>query len=343
MSASAPQSTQHPFIQLVDQHMSQIVSDSYERMRKVKNPDKNSSRDFLNTGIWYANDYYHALQKFNQQGRVKWLVDQGITYHGRIASSTAFQPVSDSRMPTGKKICEFVLKKSVLPSEGLDSLSSSFNILDCSSTLMLAAAYAVRDYLGPEKFNALFASEGPYPLVIGPIFSNPISLLYNQMQITEENDLVEGDLCCFSNIQPYVRKHQAGNARSQWVCYRNRENKNFLGFGLHPEGVVSEKIVNKLWKSFNADPEAKSIYTQKTWDFLFQNYFLKNIEQSKTYCETLKDAKVTRLEFDSLPSRNPSANGKLDLDICRPNLELIDQLAQASISEAQSLFGPMKL
>jgi len=134
-SYSSNKLTESNFVSLVIDHSQEMTLDTYKRKFQAIDPNsKTKAVDLLKQGIWYPCDYCFALKKFNQPVRLKWVVDSGASFHGAMPKDF-FEFVKDPSLPKQHSLCQFVVKKGVLPSQALEGIKTSFCILGCGEVL----------------------------------------------------------------------------------------------------------------------------------------------------------------------------------------------------------------
>src|SRR5258706_9507521 len=93
----------------------EIVADNEKRMKGYKGDVK-----LLDSGCFYANQYFKALKETNNGTRCNWFLNKGSFYHG-FASSKHFNMAKNPLSPTDTKVNLQILKKDVTPCEGLEA------------------------------------------------------------------------------------------------------------------------------------------------------------------------------------------------------------------------------
>ncbi len=272
-------------------------------------------------GIWYWDDYFSALAKSRSVGkaRLNALVESCGFYNG-YAPSTCFRPVKDLRFPTELAPYTFQIKRDVLPSKALDALIKGPSILDCGSFLQLSVFLALKDLLGEERFNVLFAPDSDPPLRIDPEWSNMIGCLFFIIPIMRSSEVQKGDICTFTNIPLYVQKHPTGIAQAYNVCCnQDRGIRTFSGFGI-PSGSTQDEIEQILFNSFNSDPVTPE-------DFGTESGILEKLKLEMPSPD-LKNQKIDWDTFNTTPVSfgDTRAEGKLLLRVIRPHQERIAEL-----------------
>ncbi|CUI16175.1 hypothetical protein PNK_0547 [Candidatus Protochlamydia naegleriophila] len=139
----------------------------------------------------------------------------------------------------------YQIKPKVKPSEALDYLADSLIFLDCGSSYSLANSIALKILLPPEKFDHLFASDGPYPFHLSFTPSGSVHCLLDEVSITSEDHIQTGDLCFFTSTARYLSKHPYGHNHSLNTLCIDAVAKRYLAFGLTPEGCSHEEIEKK--------------------------------------------------------------------------------------------------
>lgn len=178
------------FVDLAISHFHRIAADSFERTAKATAAKVDNVKELLSKGIWYPNDYYRALKNCGQTKRAEWLVRSKNSYHG-YAPEPFFSKVTGEMSATKYGLCCFKLKPGANPSEALDSFNTQLSLLDCASTVFLAYLMALRDLLGREKFDHLFASDSPIRLQIRQDSLSSAGCLFETIPIADEFQIEE--------------------------------------------------------------------------------------------------------------------------------------------------------
>lgn len=332
------------FVPKMIDYMGEICKDNYERSNKVNAAIEDKSIDrteLLSKGIWYGVDYCKALKNFNFQDRLKWMVQTGASHHGLMPK--CFTPVKDIQMAAGKKICNFKIAKGYLPSEALDSLDNSFSLLGCGEVIEISIYRSLKDILGKEKFDLLFAWNSKTPLEIGGN-QDPSWLVFKKITIKSTASFQPGDFCHFLNIQLYMMKHPFGVARGyNAICSSKIDTEpKFLALGLNPEEVTIPGVEENLLDEFNKTQEENEFISQDIITFSYRNAMLRDEKKSKELVESYKDVTLTKEEFEKAPSRQAFENHpkirRLLLPIDRPDLAKIQKLIDASLDEVRKIF-----
>ena len=165
------------------------------------------------------------------------------------------------------------------------------------------------------------------------------------IQVENEDAIQEGDICYFSNIQDYIYKHPAGSLRGMNVMCQNAQKKIFLGLGMSPDGVQVDDIEKALHEGFNQEPLDEGFLSPKIWKNMYSTSLYCNEEKSREFVASLKEKKISFEEFQSTQSRCEQrgipSKDKLIFGILRPNIERINQLAQASIENIRKVYSEM--
>lgn len=341
------------FITLEVKYLQRITQDLYQRKQKFAETNDFQS---LKGGVWYATDYYKALQQLcsvtkdeklqkTAADRLEWLVNKNKFYIG-LAPNSAFQPVRD---PNPKSVTTFLpfvfeIKEGVTPSQALEELEKGFSILDCGLACNLAAYRALRDVITPEKFDHLFASDSPFPLRLSYDKTKPqIERLFKQVSLRSEEDVQDGDICYFSNIREYIAKNPVAEWRGLNATCIDQVAKKYVYLGSPREGSQKNEIEVRFWEECNATPVDEGIVRQRIWKYLYSNYILGHEESSRKFVASLRERTYTWEEFQNTPSRSAEkgfrTQGKLDLEVARPNLQRIEELAQTPIEQIREVFA----
>lgn len=213
----------------------------------------------LNTGIHYPYNYANALRAGNKLDRLKLFVNSGNSFHG-YASPNHFSTLPDKESPSGKQSMTFVVKEGVAPSVALHKLQEGLSVLGCGEVCQVAQYRAVEEVLGTDKFNVLFASDSPTPLMISPKNpKNPIGKLrnyiYNQEATLEE--VRKGDHVYFHNAGSYGEKNPVGPARGyNAICVDEAGNSSkFIALGWSSGGLDHTQLKEVVRSEYNVSPQ----------------------------------------------------------------------------------------
>jgi hypothetical protein len=302
-----------------------IAADYANRMEGYK-----GKVSLLSSGMFYGNDYFKALKTVGQTARLQYLIEKGTIYHG-MAPSSAFAMVSDPNSPTGRTMCVFNIKKGITPTAALKAFREGLTFTDCGETCQIAYLTAIQHVLGEEKFNALFASDTPTPMQISPITDQRIGSLTQLTKHVPFSEKVEkGQILYFPNVPFYLAKHLTGDAAGYFTicCSSVTGKETFTTLGLRPSGSTVQEIQQTLLEEFNADPVGVSIVTSEVALRIISKCTPQAVLESKKLAKTT----LSFEEFDRAKQQEVSPiRWKFDV-------ERIQQLVKASVSEARTLF-----
>lgn len=332
------------FIPGMIRHMCETCRDHDERIEESKNPnlDLSAVKNLLGKGIWYPIDYCRGLEKFGQKTRFEWMIRTGATFHGMMPAT--FASVEDSFLPTKKKLYDFRITKEATPSAALEAIKNSPCILGCGEVRDLAVYQSLKDLLREQKFDLLFASNSATPLQIGGGNENPFRRLFKRVEVRSAASLEPGDFCHFSNIQQYIAKHPFGHARGYNVMYKEatQEGPKFLALGLKAEGCLAADVEKALLDGFNQPQESERFFNPSILSHVYGKTLLQNEEKSKAFVASFSDLTLTQEEFDELPNRLAHGGGRAErrllLSVERPDLDKIERLSNASLSDIRKVF-----
>lgn len=325
-------------------HLQKTAADTHQRQQQfaeTKNPKH------LLGGVWYTTDCYNAMNRIadlpDVQKRLKWFVDHHSFYTG-YAPVKFFTRIQDTQQPTGYLAHVFEIRKDILPSQALDALEKEFSMLDCGNATYLAAFRALKQMLKPEKFDHLFAYDSPFRLRLS--FNENRSLLnrlYSLVPLNSEEEVQQGDICYFSNIPDYVRKNPVGDWRGLNTACLDPSAKTYVFHGSPQEGATKSGIEMQLWEQCNTPPVDEGIHAPEIWKYLYSNYILGNEKESREAVASLRDKTFTWEEFQAMPPRKAREqcpfDGKLILDVMRPNMHRINALASAPLESIRQTFA----
>jgi hypothetical protein len=168
-----------------------------------------------NKGIWYFLDYREYMDNTIRR------------YDEKYAEGYANDNYWEMTAPFVYKI-----KAGVLPVTALQAFLTGLTIADCGSVLVACQYAALLKMIGAEKFNIMFAADTA-PLTISRFIydhTNPISYFFTR----SGEAVTSGDMCYFSGLDYFSKKHPLGHARG-WsvVCTgKNSCGENlYYGFG----------------------------------------------------------------------------------------------------------------
>ncbi len=326
-------------------YMGVICKGNRENVNKVcvaKNDKSIDKKALLNNGFWYPHEYCKALKEFNFQDRLNWMVQNGNAYHGMMPK--CLTQVEDVNMVMKKKLCDFKIAKECLPSDALEVIGNSLCLLGCEEVIHISMYRSLKDILGKEKFDLLFAWNSTTPLEIGGGCQNPCSRLLKQVFIKSCEQIEPGDICHFSNIQLYMMKHPFGDSRGyNAICSALIDNQpEFLAFGLDNNGVSIEGIERNLSEQCNLPQYEMEFIHPKIIAHAYTTAILRDEKKSKDLVESMKDVSLNFEVFKNEPSRQAFNNcikiRRLVLPIDRPDLEKIQQLMDASLNDVRKVF-----
>jgi hypothetical protein len=233
--------------------MREICEENFENMEKYA-----SEPSRLGKGIYYGNQYYHALKATGQIKRLQFLVDQGAFYHG-WTSPKKFTHTLNSSSPSGKVINHCVIKTNVSASEALKALREGPTLLGCGEAIGIAQYMALEKVLGSKKFNVLFSSSSPTPLITS---GRSLDALRKVTPLKNIKDTEVGNANFIIGLPKcYQAKHINGEAQAyNVVCCSAKPT--FLGLGLDPkgEGVGLKEITRRLLDEYNQVPETMELF-----------------------------------------------------------------------------------
>lgn len=331
-SADATQKLHARFIQSSISHMQRINKDSARRLAQCRAlaPDADPAvvDPLLKEGFWYTQDHYEALVKFKKTKRQDLYVRSGNSFHG-YAHPEFFEGIRDDAMPSKRKMCTFKAKADILPTVALAKLNGGLVIADCGTATSLSACLAVHDLIGPAKFNRI------QPFCLGDGMATPLfKHLYDCIDIKSDKDLQPGDHCYFTNIEGYSTRHPFGYAAGFNVIYMgNGLFTGLLGETEEIEGVTAEDLEKIMWEARNAEPAPKGFLRPDIEAFVLRGHQDAPKVPDKISWDAFKAAKGFHPNLQGEPMQ-----GKMLLNVHRPNLKNIERLAQASEEDVAQVF-----
>jgi len=287
---------------------------------KTNNAEKN-----LDKGIWFPTEYLDALQAAGQQKRVDWVKDNNLCQKGYIRSK-CLERIKDKEFV-------FVAKTGVAASKALKEITEGLALLECGTALQLSLWIALKDYIGFDNFDTFLSLPGnPLYLQHGAYI---LSVLYQEVKIQGEEEILPGDLCYFKNISKYPQKHPIGSAIGyNTVCVlasdrsEKKDEAKFMGFDLRVDGSSSSEIESDFFEEYNKKPRDPSGY--------FPEALAKQKQSSIQNILTWEEFQQERSEDKN------GVSGRLILKVRRPRLDRIEQLKAASPNEIGKLLESWK-
>lgn len=324
---------------------------SHQRRMIVNNNRYILEKDVFRTptGIWYPTFYYKYLCKHGHQKLLKQFISEGAFFHG-LAPKECFSQLLDSQSPTGIKVDYFKLKKGTSPSQAIQRLEEDLCFLGCNTFCTISAYKAICSVLNQDKFDYLFAADGPFPLTLTQEATSPLSKILKQHDIDDECEIRKGDFCYFSNIKEYVAKHPVGSSRGYHVLCSQENPHHYIGHGL---GVLSgsveidqHEIERELLDCYNTEPVDEGFHTSKVWDYLLSFYFRGDVNKGKALVDSYRNRQMPFEQFIKEPPRihilGKRSKGKMSLSIYRTCWEHIQALIDSPIKSVREVFRRCK-
>lgn len=258
-----------------------------ERMQKKKQ-ECLTKPTAINTGVFYPNTYYELLEKMLQcpfstkvkgviQKRLNIMVANDNFYHG-TASKEFFKPVASTQSVSGLQPCAFALKdSSVRPSDALMAIldDKCLIFISCGEAVLIAYYKALLDVLGKEKFDYIFAADGPIPFALW--WNNPKNPL---LALTKLSPLVDGCYVYKANTELYPCKHFNGDCAGFNLLY---SGKRYFGFGLKATGDTQQELDSTFMAEYNREPMGNKGLTEKLSQAIASTIKEKTHEKMKTH------------------------------------------------------------
>lgn len=324
------------FITLIVNIFRDIAADSYGRLNKCRTLSLSEIKELgvLSGGIWYPHDYFNALKKFQLSERISWMLE-GASFNG-YACRDSFELLNDSKVVF---LNGFVIKKGVLPSEALQNLDRDICLSGCGVLCDIAANKALKQLLYSSKFDILFKDD----FRLAADETSTVAKIFKSVLVRTENEIKKGDIVYFSNTSTYLMKHPVGFfGGGNAICCQANPHR-YLRLGLPPEGVSRQEMEKNLWRELNADRVDDSFLPDHIWKLIYSKFLLGNEEKNRILISSLKDYTVTWKKFQKMPSKyslqGEPMKGKLCLRVQRPNAEIIERLAKASLEDVKDVFS----
>jgi hypothetical protein len=302
--------TQHRLAETTVRVAQEMAADNEMRMGSYTH-----QIEVLNEGVYYPNQYYSALKTKKQTKRLEWHKQKGNFFHGYASSKYFEQRLDPRNLTTGIEPYSYRIKRGVLPHEALAAFRKGPSLISCGDLCQTAFYEAIREVLGNEKFDLLFAADSPTPFHLG--FNTPSLGIY--ALIIPAAQRKKGDLVYFTNASSYCERHVNGEARGYvTICMSNDSpEKKYTTLGLSSQGVTVEAMKEVMLQECNAVPIGMEIVTE---DMARRIIDYPPAERAMTMQELEQQGGGTIL-------------ASLEL-----NAERIDQLAKASLEKARRLF-----
>lgn len=286
----------------------------------------------LNTGAYYPDEYYALLEKMLKgpftdtskkqlKERMERMTTDGSFYHG-IAPKKTFESMPCKQTATGLMPCAYVLKNStVLPSQALMSIleDQCLIFIDCRGAIQIAYYKALLDVLGQEKFDYLFAADGPIPFTLGPLKNVLLKFLTKTC-----SSLKDGCWLYKSNTTYYADKHVNGLETGFHLLYID---KHYFGFGLETTGKTGAELDQFLMACYNTEPKNNEGLSTKVSDAI-------QASLTSTQIATLKERQVHKISIEEYLK---TGGGKIHV-IRYWNIDLIQGIIAFDKVSARKLF-----
>jgi len=236
----------------------------------------------LRAGIFYADDYARALKAKGLEDRYATFKEIEAFFNG-WAPPAFFEKVPRSGSPSGYQPHTFQLKPKARPSEAIARLRQGLALMDCGSTVSLACYEALLEVLGADKFDHLFAGDGPAPLCIG---ATSIHLAVLLQAVPADAPWRRGQIAGFGGPQAYMDKHLFGNASAfNLICddARVKGRETFVGFGLKASGVDLEGLGQAFVAAYNQDPVNLAHYPDDLAAVIRKHYRPEDLERIQSH------------------------------------------------------------
>ena len=338
-TGSSDRSVQSPALQVEDvrQTLSDLIcskiqaicADNKRRLEGFKN-----DVSLLSGGIFYPEEYFHALKEAGLEDRIEELRNLDAFFYG-YAPSESFELLDVAQRTSGCGL--FVLNKGVLPSVALDKMAQGLTLMECRGVCDLVRYLAIKEVLGNEKFDLLFSSDSPFPLTIGfATWKDPLNFLVEWIKadIPDPQTIQRGDLVYFRNSPNYRLTHPYGMAQgfNTFCIDETISTQKFAALGLESQGLNPKQIFITLLDELNRtkDTDLEHIL-EKTKEAFNRALYIASLTSHAPVQSEPSDRHVTWAEFSSINSKNWSLR-------CRLDVEKITALANSTVEEAKSLF-----
>jgi Protein-glutamine gamma-glutamyltransferase len=320
--------------------MQRIVEDNTMRKENYKN-----DLSLYNKGFYYSNEHFEMLNALKDEqlpnnvrkdveGRLRKYIKNGAFYHG-IAPKKYFNMEKDVSSATGVAVQKYLLKTGITPSQALDAILSGNELMyiDCTAACQISFYAGLRDALkDDDKFNKLFAKDGPFPLYIGTSRTSfdPLWCLIEDVLYSKEK-CSKGDLVYFQGPSFYRYKHYNGDGASWCTLCVDPEKEIYIGLGLSPKGATFADIQNAFLNAYNEDPTGIKAMSPEAGKKLLS---IHTIEQT----EIIKNLDKNRVSLKFLKEKG----GVKPFSIRKWDLIRVDQLIKATADEGLMLMALWK-
>ena len=299
-----------------------LVKDNEDRMAGY-----NDNLQLLKSGCFYGNEYFKALEKKGQKDRVNYYVNKGSFYHN-LAPSAFFYMQPDPQKPTQVVPSRFLLIPGKKPSEALAAIRQGLSFIGCGETCQIGYYEAIREVLGTEKFDMLFAADSPTPLMIHfDTKESPIeSLLVKTIPAPKE--FKKGQIVPMYNAPLYKIKHLMGEAGGfvTLCCDDAPNDARFTTLGLSSAGVTRDGVNEKLLEELNSEPFGMQAVTAELAKCILATVNPEFLAASRQFT-------LTQLSKDQFIAQ---VGGNIP-GTCELNAERITLLANSTFAKARKL------
>ena len=199
----------------------------------------------------------------------------------------------------------FALREGKTPSNAIHAIERTFTLLDSGCAYMFVFYRALCSYLGEEKFNAFYGRDR-FILRAEP-WDTWTRFFFDKVSIASAADIQPGDQCCFKNMLAYSVKHLLHE--DYYLVYSG--DNQFMGLGF--KGNTKSEVQRALRRQFNEPSEVNTTGLLRTHT-------------------------VTYSEFIKIQTNPPfRKDGRLVLEVLRPNWARIAQLADTALDELDVL------
>lgn len=202
----------------------------------------------LRQGVFYPNEHYAALLKHTDRGSEALrglLVCQGSYFFGQ-PPTRALTLTNTPPHPAGKNPLMFTLKPDTTPSDALDAVIEGLTITDCANACDIAYYAGLRAVIGREKFDYIFAADGPAPFLLCDYAPKNPLLVFKQ----DGGPIEPGSRIYVSNVSLYPTKHLKGEANGHWLLCSGDDTFSTLGL----LDASLEEVCDALLQEFNKPP-----------------------------------------------------------------------------------------
>ncbi len=231
----------------------------------------------LDTGFWYANDYFSFLVKLikisgNASGkkRLDYFLKKDCFRLGYADPQSGLFLRAEGESAFKYDLFPLGSRKRKPPSVVVRNFGENLIFVDCTMALHLAYYRVILGVLGEERFNEVFGQvdEVQFLSLKRTKLTELLTNIPDPDSGAVRSEVDIGTHFYFLNHGLYLKKDVVGEAQAYNAVlsgYDLHGNPLFIGFGLHPDGETVQSISGKLVAAFNQDPYNERLMTPDRW------------------------------------------------------------------------------